>query len=138
MLSILNKLGSEYSIFVLIFDSERISISNWKIPSLDSFVEFLIQEKEKLVQMEVLQTSKNQALLVTDSTKAQDKGIPKGKEPKAYDLKLNENQKTSEGDLGSKKKKKFEKKMCSYCMRGFNPEDSCIKNQVNQLTSLLK
>ena len=51
--------------------------------------------------MGVIQSSKDQALLVTDSTKAQAKGRPKGKEPK-------ENHKTtSEGASGSKKKKKF-------------------------------
>ena len=32
------------------------------MPSLDAFVESLIQEKDKLVQMGVIQTSKNQAL----------------------------------------------------------------------------
>ena len=88
--------------------------------------------------MGVIQTSKNQALLVTDSTKAQAKGRPKGKESKAADSKPKENQKTSEGALGSKKKKKFEKKKCPYCMRGFHPEDSCMKKQVDQLTTFLK
>ena len=89
-----------------------------------------------MVQMGVLRTSKNQAILVTDSTKEQDKGRPKGKEPKAYDLNPNENQNTSEGDSGSKKKKFFEKKMCPYCMRGFHPEDSCMKKTLNQLKAL--
>ena len=63
------------------------SIPNWKMPSLDSFAESLIQEQEKLVQMGVIQTSKNQALLVTYSTKAQAKGRPKGKDPKASNSK---------------------------------------------------
>ena len=68
VLSTLNKLGSEYSLFVSIFHSRRASIPNWNIPSLDSFSKSLIQEKEKLVQMGVIETSKNQALLVIDST----------------------------------------------------------------------
>ena len=50
----------------------------------------------------------------------------------------NYNQNTSKGDSGSKKKKNFKKKLCPYCMRGFHPEDSCMKKQVDQLTSLLK
>ena len=60
--------------------------------------------------MGFLQTSKNQALLVTDSTNAQDKGRHKGKGPKASDSNPKENQKNYEGSLGSKKKKKFGKK----------------------------
>ena len=80
--------------------------------SLDSFAESLIQEQENLVQMEVIQTSKDQALLVIDSTKAQAKGGPNGKE------------------------KKFEKKKCPYCMKGFHPEDSCMKKTLNQLKAL--
>ena len=60
---------------------------------------------------------------MADSTKAQDKGRHKGKEPKASDSKPKENQKTSKGASGSKKRKIFEKKMCPYCMRGFHPKD---------------
>ena len=71
--------------------------------------------------MGVLRTTKNQSLLVTDSTKVQAKGKSKGKEPKAADLKPKENQKNFEGYLGSEKKKKFGNKMCPYCMRGFHP-----------------
>ena len=121
MLTILSKLGSEYSVFVSIFHFGRASIPNWKIPSLDSFVKSLIQEQEKLNWMGVIKNSKYQSLLVTNSTKAQAKGKSKEKEPKANDSKPKENQKTFEGASGSKKKKKFEKNMCPYCMRGFHP-----------------
>ena len=91
MFSILSKLGPEYYVIVSIFYSGRASIPNWKMPSLNSFVESLIQEKEKLIQMGVIKTSKDQSLLVTDSNKAQDKGKSKGKEHKANDSKPKEN-----------------------------------------------
>ena len=91
MLSILRKLGTEYYVFVSIFHFKRDSIRNWKIPSLDIFVESLIHEQEKLVHMRVLHTSKIQALLVTDSTKVQAKGRPIGKDPKASDSNPKEN-----------------------------------------------
>ena len=58
--------------------------------------------------MGVIQTSNDQALLVTDSSKAQEKGKSKKKEPKATDSKPKQNQQASERVLGSKKKK-FEK-----------------------------
>ena len=57
------------------------------MPSLDDFVESLIQEQDKLVQMGVIQTSKNQALLMTESNNVQARGRHKGKDPKAIDLK---------------------------------------------------
>ena len=119
MLSILNKLGPKYYVFVSIFHFGRTSIPNWKMPSLDSFAESLIWEQENLIQMGVIKTSKYQSILVTDSIKAQAKSKYKGKDPKEANSKPKENHKTSEGALGSKKKK-IEKKMCPYCMRCFH------------------
>ena len=71
--------------------------------------------------MGFIKTSKDQDLLVIDSNKAQTKWNSKGKGHKTTDSKPKENQKTSKGSSGSKKKTKFEKKMCPYCMRGFHP-----------------
>ena len=78
----LRNIGSDYSVFVSTFYSRRIFICNWKLSSLDAFAESLIQKKDKLVQMGVIQTSKNQALFVGDSNNAQERGKCKGKEPK--------------------------------------------------------
>ena len=86
--------------------------------------------------MGFIQTSKDQALLVTDSTKVQAKGISKGKEHRTTNSKPKENQNISEGATGSNKKKGFEKKKCPYCMRGFHPEDSCMKKTRYQLKAL--
>ena len=90
VLSVLSKLGSEYSVFVSTFHFRRASIPNWKIPSLDAFVESLLQELDKLVQMGVLQTSKNLALLVIDSNNVKERGKHKGKETKNIDSKPKE------------------------------------------------
>ena len=70
--------------------------------------------------MGVIKTSKDQALLVTDSTKAQAKGRPKGKEHKTTDLKPKENQNTYEGASGFNKKKRFEKKKISLLYERFS------------------
>ena len=88
--------------------------------------------------MGVLQTSKNQDLLMSVSTNVKYKGKKNGKDPKAYDLEPKENQNYSEGALGSKRKKKFENINCPYCKRGFHHESQCIKKKIDQLYSLLK
>ena len=111
-MSVLRNIGSEYSFFVSTFHSRRASIPNWKMPSLDTFVESLIQEKDKLVQMGVIQTSKNQALLMKDSNNAQARGKHKGKDPKATNSKPKKNHRYSEGASISKKNKKFKKTRC--------------------------
>ena len=54
VLSILNKLGPEYSVYVSMFHSKRESFPDWKLPSLDSFFESLIKEQDKLIQMGVI------------------------------------------------------------------------------------
>ena len=82
---------AEYLVFVFTLDFGRASIPNWKMPSLDAFVESLIQEQDKLVQMGVIQTSKNQALLMIESNNAQARGKHKGKETKNTDSNPKEN-----------------------------------------------
>ena len=86
--------------------------------------------------MGVIQTSKNQALLRTESNNVQARGKHKGKDPKASDSKPKENQRSSDGASGSKRKKKFEKTKCPYCMRGFHPESQCMKKTIDQLSTL--
>ena len=53
--------------------------------------------------MGVMKTSKDQALLVSDSSKAQEKGKSKKKEPTAADSKPKQNQQASKGAFSSKK-----------------------------------
>ena len=87
--------------------------------------------------MGVIQKSKDQALLVTDSSKAQTKGKSKKKEPKAADSKPKPNQQASKGASGSKKKK-FEKKLCPYCEKGYHLEEHCMRKQLDEMSALLK
>ena len=133
MFSVLRKIGLEYSVFVSTFHSGRVpSIPNWKMPSLYDFVESLIQEQDKLVQMGVIDTSKKLELLVTDSNNAQARGKHKGMDTKNIDSKPKENHDSSNGASSSKKKKKFEKTRCTYYMRGFHPESQCMKKTIDQ------
>ena len=58
ILYILSKLGPEYLVFVSTFHATRISISNWKMPSLSTFFDSLTKEKDKLIHMNALRSSK--------------------------------------------------------------------------------
>jgi hypothetical protein len=52
VLTILSKLGPEYSMFVSTFHSVRLaSGATWTMPSLEAFIESLTQELKKLINM---------------------------------------------------------------------------------------
>ena len=86
----------------------------------------------------MIKTSKNQALLVTDSNNVKARGKHKRKETKNIDLKPKENHISFDGALGSKKNKKFEKTKCPYCMRGFHIEGQCMKKIIDKMSTLLE
>ena len=81
--------------------------------------------------MGVIKTSKNQVLLFSDSSKVQAKGKSKKKEPKEVDSKPKQNQQTSKGASGSKKKK-FENKLCPYCEKGYHLEYYSMMKQLDE------
>jgi len=86
--------------------------------------------------MGVIQTSKDQSLLVIESSKAQEKGKSKKKEPKEADSKPKPNQKASEG-ASNPKKKKFKKNLCLYCEKGYHLEENCMRKQLDEMSALL-
>ena len=79
----------------------------------------------------------DQALLVIDSFNAQAKGKSKKKEPKAANSKTRANQEASEA-ASVFKKKKFEKKLCMYCEKGYHLEEHCMRRKLDEMSSLLK
>ena len=60
--------------FVSKFHSVRITTPNWRIPTLNSFIEALTQEHDKLIQMGIIQSSRDQALVAGVPKVANDKG----------------------------------------------------------------
>ena len=74
---ILSKPGRDYSVFVSTFHSVNLSTPNWKMPTLDSFIESLTREHDKLIQMGIIQSSRNQPLVVGGPKVANDKGKKK-------------------------------------------------------------
>ena len=54
ILSILSKIGANYSVFVSTFHYVNISTKNLKMPTLKSFIESLTQEHERLFLMGII------------------------------------------------------------------------------------
>ena len=75
-MSILSKLGLEFSVLVSTFHSSKLTLRNWKMPKLANFMEELTQEKEKLVQMGSIKT-KDKALAVGVSNSSKGKFMSK-------------------------------------------------------------
>ena len=70
VLSILSKLGPDYSTFISTFYATNNSlIVAWKIPYLDNFVAELTREEDKLVKMGAFQNSKACSLALNRGTK---------------------------------------------------------------------
>ena len=81
ILSILTKLNTDCSIFVSTFQTVRLTTPNWKMPTLDAFIQSLTSENDKLIQMGIIQYSKDQALVVRRDKVANDKGNQKDESP---------------------------------------------------------
>ena len=64
ILAILSKLGAHYLVFVSTFCMGKLTTPRWKMPSLNSFIESLSSEHDKLVQMGIIRSSRDQALHV--------------------------------------------------------------------------
>ena len=77
ILAILSKLGAKYSFFVSTFHSGKLTTPNWRITTLNSFIEYLTQEHDKLIQMGIIRSSIDQALVVGGPKATDGKGKQK-------------------------------------------------------------
>ena len=73
ILSILTKLNSDYSVFVSTFQIVRLTTTNWKMPTLNAFIQSLISDNDKLIQMGIIRSPKDLALVVRGDKVANDK-----------------------------------------------------------------
>ena len=74
ILAILSKLGDDYSIFVSTFHAGKLTTPRWKMPTLNAFIESLTNEHDKIVQMGIIQYSRDQALHVSRPKDLKGKG----------------------------------------------------------------
>jgi hypothetical protein len=121
ILSILSKLGPEYSVFVSSFQASKLTQEKWKMPPLNDFIAALTQDKSKLFQMGAIKCSKNQALAATDAPKSSGKDKKKGT-GKVPELKQRFTQSLENSSEPKGKKKNKERTLFSYSSKGFQPE----------------
>ena len=68
---ILNRLPSEYALFVLSFNTHRLTmVSSYQKPTFDAFAEMLIVEQSHLMDLGLLTTSKTKALVGSDENQS--------------------------------------------------------------------
>eukprot|EP00253_Pinus_taeda_P006200 PITA_06200 len=147
ILFIISKLGPEYSVFVSTFHSVRLATGkSYTMPSLQEFMESLIFEQDKLIGMGKIKPSKAHALAVHDSSHnkhhrsdSSQKNQQKKDKGKAHSHPKKEGYtKPFNDSSGSRNEKGKKGNRCTYSQRGFHPESSCMKKQIDQMTEILQ
>jgi hypothetical protein len=130
VLTILSKLGLEYSVFLSTFHSARFSSgSTWTVASLEAFIESLTQEKNKLIYMGKIKGPKAHALTVQDGSGHQyQKSKYKDKMKAHANTKKEGYSKPINDASGSKGGKGRKEEKCTYFHKGFHPESACMQN----------
>ena len=105
---------------------------NWKIPTLDAFIQSLTYENDKLIQMGIIQSAKDRTLLAGGGKVVNSKGKQRDESPMKKEQ--------SKEPLGLKRSKKNGKGkvLCYYYGRGFHSESSCMRRQLDEMALLLK
>ena len=126
ILAILTKLNGYYSLFVSTFQIVRLTTPNWKMPTLNAFIQSLISENDKLIQMGIIQSPKDLALVARGYKVANDKGKQRYESP----VKKEHSKEPSSSKISKKNGKG--KVLCPYCGRGFHSESSCMRRQLDE------
>jgi hypothetical protein len=121
ILSILSKLGPEYSVFVSSFQASKLTQENWKMPPLNDFIVALNQDQYNLFQMGSINRSNNQALAATNAPKSIGKDKKKGT-GKFHESKKERSIQSSDNSSEPKGKKRKEITLFRYCSKGFHPK----------------
>ena len=81
ILAILTKLNADYSVFVSTFQTVRLTTQNWKMPTLNAFIQSLISKNDKLIQMGIIRSPKDLALAARGDKVVNGKGKKRDESP---------------------------------------------------------
>jgi hypothetical protein len=130
VLTILSKLGPEFSVFVSTFHTVRFaSGANWKMPSLEDFIKSLTQGKTELINMGTIKGPRVHALTMHDGSQKYHKSKDKDKKKSHAHLKREGYTKSFTDDSGYKGGKRRKGEKCTYCHKGFYSESSCMQKK---------
>ena len=128
-------MGPEYSFFVSTFHATKLAFQNWRLLSLDAFIDSLTQEKIKLIQMGTLKTSKDHAFGALGSKNLKSIGNLKFKHKRTKsDSKDEGSNSTDEGSNFKKKDNKKGRYQCTYCRKYYHNEKYFFKNKMDIVT----
>jgi hypothetical protein len=107
ILTILTKLGPKYAIYVSDFHSSRCLLgANWKMPMMSQFIEFLTQEKKKLIKMGLMRDLKEHSLtMYYVKGPSKDNEKEKRNEKEGYSKPFNDSSGSKDSSDSEKKKK---------------------------------
>jgi hypothetical protein len=138
IISILSKLGPDYSVSVSSFHALKLTTLKWKMPYLDDFIEELTEDHEKLVSIGSINGSIYNSLVANEARKSnfKDQKKGKGKNPKARKEKFLKT--TDESSSDNKGKKKEERYKFLYFEKGYHPEDSFVRETIDEMVKMLQ
>jgi hypothetical protein len=138
VLTILSKIGIEFSVFVSTFHSIKFtSGATWKMPSLEEFIKSLTQEKTKLINMGKIKGPKAHALTVQYGSHQYQKYKYKYKRKSHANPKKEGYSKPFTNVCRSKGGKRRKGEKCTYFHKGFHTESACIQKQIDIMTQIL-
>jgi hypothetical protein len=139
VLTILSKLGPEFSVFVSTFHTIIFtSGATWKMPSLEDFIKSLTQEKTKLINMGTIKGPRAHALTVHDRSHKYQKSKDKYKQNSHAHPKKEGYTKPFTDASGSKGEKGRKGEKCTYCHKGFHLKSARMKKQIDMMSEILQ
>ena len=124
--------------FVLTFDSSKLTSRNWRMHALEDFMESLTQEQENLFQMGTIKYTKDKSIAdgVSNKSKGNEKDLKqRAKHEKNFSTK---NSSSTGGSSRSKRRKnKRDRPTCGYFIFS-HLEISCFRNNVDMMTKILE
>ena len=121
------------------FHATKLAVRNWRMSSLDAFIDSLTQEKVKLIQMVTLKSSKYHVLEVLENKNSKSKLKLKAKDKKAKSDSEDEGSNSTNEGLNFKKKgNKKRRYQCTYSRKSYHNENSCFKKKMDIMTQFLE
>jgi hypothetical protein len=138
VLTIFSKIGPELSVFVSTFHSIIFASRTTKnMPSLEDFIESMTQEKTKIIKMGKIKGPKAQVLTVKYGSHQYHKSKYKDKNKSHAHPKKEGYTKPFTDAFRSKGGKGRKGEKCTYCHKGFHPESTCMKKQIDLVSQIL-